>query len=93
MKFIKPINVNKFSSAILSGQIKLQSGQYVQTDDRDPVLSVFVGTNGRYIHCIHGKDTRQALERYRAYKVHMSKLSRMLELKKELAAIEKELEY
>jgi hypothetical protein len=45
MQYIKPINVNKYAAAIRSGQIKLQSGQLVYTCDKDPVLSVYVGTS------------------------------------------------
>ena len=91
MKFIKPININTFAGAVRSGQFKLQTGQLVYTDDRDKTLSVYVGTTGKSIHCIHGATTKQAQQKYREYKQYLEKINRLHELQKEVGELKREL--
>ena len=60
MKFIKPIDLWIHGDAILSGQIKLQRGQWVLCGSQ---LSRFVGVKGRSLWVAHSQgnkaDTKQ----------------------------------
>ncbi len=91
MHFIKPININTYASAVRKGQIKLQAGQLVYTDDRDPVLSVYVSTTGKSIHCIHGATTKQAQSQYRAYKTRIKKIQKLQDLRIQIKQLKSEL--
>lgn len=48
---------------ILSGKLKLQSGQWVTCGGG--IKSRYIGTNGRSIDCCHGGDTKQVTTKYR----------------------------
>jgi len=60
MKFIKPIDLWVHGDSVISGQIKLQRGQWVLCG---PQLSRFVGVKGRSLWVAHSQgnkaETRQ----------------------------------
>ena len=89
MQFIKAFNINNFSSAVRSGQLKLQQGQLVYCNDSDKKnLSVYVGHTKHTIHCIHGGSTAEAVADYRAYKKRIDALVAVREAKAELKRLE-----
>jgi hypothetical protein len=62
MKYLKTINLweSSMSDAILSGQLKLQCGQWVQCGQGK--RSRFVRTNGKTIHVAHWQGTGKATQ-------------------------------
>lgn len=66
MKYIKAIDVWAYGEAIRTGQIKLQSGQWIKLGN-DGQLSRFHSTNGKSITAFHGHDKGIATNKYMSY--------------------------
>ena len=67
MKFLPTINVwnTGITTAIMSGQLKLQCGQWIQCG-RGGVKSRFISCNGRSINAVHGGTIKQVNLRFSA---------------------------
>lgn len=82
MKFLKTIDLHRYGQAVLEGQIKLQSGQWVQCGEGSK--SRFESTSGRSITAFHGPNgiaTRKYLSYVRARKEEGARLKAIREAK------------
>ena len=66
MKFLPTINVwnTGITDAILSGQLKLQCGQWITCGSG--TKSRFISCDGRSINAVHGGTIKQVNERFKA---------------------------
>lgn len=65
MRFLPTINLwaKGMAEAVLSGQLKLQRGQYVLCGDG--IKSRFIGSNGRSIDVCHGHNNKEVLRKFK----------------------------
>lgn len=65
---------NGIAQALRTGQLVLQSGQWITCGD--DIKSRFDSATAHHIRAFHGATTKQATERYRAYKAIQKDIKR-----------------
>ena len=66
MKYIKAIDLWTYGDAVRSGQLKLQSGQWIRLGP-DGQLSRFRRATKNYIEAFHGQTPKEASEKYLSF--------------------------
>ena len=66
MRYQKAIDLwaDHNTEKLLSGELVLQCGQWIHCGS-DGIKSRYVGTNGRSIDAVHGKDAKQVIEKFK----------------------------
>jgi len=93
MKYLPVINVwsNGLTTAILKGQLILQSGQWIKCG-QDSQKSIYIGTDGRSIDAVHGGSDREVLDKYK-HRIELNKWGDKMKAKREqILALEIELQ-